>query len=148
MTAKRRQAIKREGYRNFCPDMKPDFRYGGRVLKGLYDRSCYLEGWHEGEGENQIRLDDEQSSSQDVYTHSAGTLVNNPETTLHNTGDLKRIAALENALKQTNAELSGAIDEVNNNLKGYIQSSDLDDPNYWDKETCHNNQALLEGQGK
>tara|TARA_R110002126_G_scaffold118812_2_gene259398 strand:+ start:817 stop:1041 length:225 start_codon:yes stop_codon:yes gene_type:complete len=54
-----------------------------------------------------------------------------------------RIAKLERALIITNIELSKTIDEVNNDLKFKICSSDLDDPDYWDHETCHNNSLLL-----
>lgn len=61
----------------------------------------------------------------------------------------KRIAELEEALKLTNDELSKTIDEVNNSLKFInICSSDIDDPDYWDKQTCHENQILLKEQGE
>ena len=61
---------------------------------------------------------------------------------------VKRIAELEEALKLTNDELSKTIDEVNNSLKFNICSSDIDDPDYWDKQTCHENQILLKEQGE
>ncbi len=51
MSAKRRQSIKREGYRNWCPDSAPTFRYGGEVLEGSYDRKCYLEGHYKASRE-------------------------------------------------------------------------------------------------
>ena len=57
-----------------------------------------------------------------------------------------KAAELEKALRLTNGELSKTIDEVNNDLKFNICSSDLDDPDYWDKETCHNNSLLLKEQ--
>lgn len=60
----------------------------------------------------------------------------------------ERIAELEEALKLTNDELSKTIDEVNNSLKFNICSSDIDDPDYWDKQTCHENQILLKEQGE
>ncbi len=60
-----------------------------------------------------------------------------------------KVAELEEALKLTNAELSKTIDEVNNSLKFInICSSDIDDPDYWDKQTCHENQILLKEQVK
>jgi len=61
---------------------------------------------------------------------------------------VERIAELEEALKLTNDELSKTIDEVNNSLKFNICSSDIDDPWYWDKQTCHENQILLKEQGE
>ena len=63
-------------------------------------------------------------------------------TTLLNAKDNK-IEELKQALSITNLELSRAIDEVNNSLDYNSSSSDLDDPDYWDKETCHNNSLLL-----
>tara|TARA_R110000851_G_scaffold26473_1_gene75040 strand:+ start:193 stop:534 length:342 start_codon:yes stop_codon:yes gene_type:complete len=57
--------------------------------------------------------------------------------------DIARIAKLEKALILTNNELSRTIDGVNNDLDFNSCSSDLDDPDYWDHETCHNNSLLL-----
>ena len=54
-----------------------------------------------------------------------------------------RIEDLEKALKLTSDELSGAIDTINNNLKFNICLSDLNDPEYLDKQTCYENQMLL-----
>ena len=56
---------------------------------------------------------------------------------------VERIAELEKALESTSNELSWTIDRVNRDLKRTVSSSDLDDPDYWDKETCHNNAVLL-----
>ena len=54
-----------------------------------------------------------------------------------------RIEDLEKALKLTSDQLSGAIDTINNNLKFNICLSDLNDPEYLDKQTCYENQMLL-----
>tara|TARA_R110002096_G_scaffold142061_4_gene297126 strand:+ start:2196 stop:2417 length:222 start_codon:yes stop_codon:yes gene_type:complete len=51
MSAKRRQQIKREGYRAWCPDYPISYRYGGRVLREVYDRACYEEGHHKAQEE-------------------------------------------------------------------------------------------------
>lgn len=48
-----------------------------------------------------------------------------------------RIKTLEDALRNTNEELHGAINEVNHHLEHNICSSDLDDPDYWDLQTVH-----------
>tara|TARA_R110000868_G_scaffold214166_1_gene464289 strand:+ start:322 stop:558 length:237 start_codon:yes stop_codon:yes gene_type:complete len=56
---------------------------------------------------------------------------------------VERMAELEKALESTSNELSWTIDRVNRDLKRTVSSSDLDDPDYWDKETCHNNAVLL-----
>tara|TARA_R110001632_G_scaffold37039_2_gene93707 strand:+ start:5389 stop:5625 length:237 start_codon:yes stop_codon:yes gene_type:complete len=56
---------------------------------------------------------------------------------------VERIAELEKALAITSNELSWTIDTVNRNLTKDIKSTDLDDPDYWDKETCHINSVLL-----
>ena len=56
MSAKRRQSIKRQGYNMHCPDLAPEFNYGGRVLQDEYDRSCYLEGWDKAEDEHLSQL--------------------------------------------------------------------------------------------
>jgi hypothetical protein len=56
----------------------------------------------------------------------------------------KRIAELEKALKLTNAELSGAIDQVNHFFEYHHPSNSLDEPEKWDKQTCWENQKLLE----
>jgi hypothetical protein len=56
---------------------------------------------------------------------------------------VERITELEKALESTSNELSWTIDRVNRDLKRTVSSSDLDDPDYWDKETCHNNAVLL-----
>lgn len=55
----------------------------------------------------------------------------------------KRIAELEKALKSTNAELSGAIDQVNHFFEYHHPSNSLDEPENWDKQTCFENQILL-----
>jgi hypothetical protein len=60
-----------------------------------------------------------------------------------NTELLHRIVELEKALTLTSNELSVAIDEINSKLTINICSTDLDEPNYWDKETCHINQILI-----
>lgn len=54
-----------------------------------------------------------------------------------------RIAELERALRTTNDELHGAINKINETLKREITSSDLDDPDYWDFQTVHDNSMLL-----
>jgi hypothetical protein len=54
-----------------------------------------------------------------------------------------RAAEFEKALTLTNNELSVSIDEINSKLTINTCSTDLDDPSYWDKETCHNNVILL-----
>lgn len=59
----------------------------------------------------------------------------------------KRIAELEKALKSTNAELSGAIDQVNHFFEYHHPSNSLDEPENWDKQTCFENQILLKEQG-
>ena len=59
----------------------------------------------------------------------------------------KRIAELEKALKSTNAELSGAIDQVNHFFEYHHPSNSLDEPERWDKQTCFENQVLLKEQG-
>ena len=56
---------------------------------------------------------------------------------------VERISELEKALESTSNELSWTIDTVNRDLKRTVSISDLDDPDYWDKETCHNNAVLL-----
>lgn len=48
------------------------------------------------------------------------------------------------ALYKTNCELDAAISEINKMLMQKISSTDLQPPDYWDKETCHNNMILLE----
>ena len=58
-----------------------------------------------------------------------------------------RIKMLEDALRATNDELQGAIENINNTLKSNICSTDLDDPDYWDFQTCHDNAMLLRGVG-
>ena len=60
----------------------------------------------------------------------------------------KRIAELEKALKSTNAELSGAIDQINHFFEYHHPSNSLDEPERWDKQTCFENQVLLKEQGK
>lgn len=40
-------------------------------------------------------------------------------------------------------ELTAAITEVNKNLKSRISSSDLDEPDWWDMQTCHEIHKLL-----
>jgi hypothetical protein len=62
MSSKRRQSIKREGRRNFCPNEPPTFYYGGKVLKSLYDRSCYIEGHGVGQHEYEQQLKDETAA--------------------------------------------------------------------------------------
>ena len=59
----------------------------------------------------------------------------------------KRIAELEKALKSTNAELSGAIDQVNHFFEYHHPLNSLDEPENWDKQTCFENQILLKEQG-
>ena len=54
-----------------------------------------------------------------------------------------RITELERALRTTNDELHKAIKEVNHHLEHNICSSDLDDPDYWDFQTVHDNAILL-----
>ena len=49
MGSKRRQAIKRQGYNNWCPDYPPEYKYGGKILQGAYDRACYEEGHHKAQ---------------------------------------------------------------------------------------------------
>jgi len=62
--------------------------------------------------------------------------------------DIAKIAELEKALKSTNAELSGAIDQVNHFFEYHHPSNSLDEPERWDKQTCFENQVLLKEQGK
>jgi hypothetical protein len=52
MSAKRRSAIKRQGYNDFCPDCPPDYRYGAKVLTDKYDMGCYLEGHDKAQNEH------------------------------------------------------------------------------------------------
>ena len=54
---------------------------------------------------------------------------------------------LERALKSTNAELSGAIDQVNHFFEYHHPLNSLDEPENWDKQTCFENQILLKEQG-
>jgi len=56
-----------------------------------------------------------------------------------------RIKTLEDALRATNDELHGAIENINSTLKSNICSTDLDDPDYWDFQTVHDNVMLLRG---
>lgn len=56
-----------------------------------------------------------------------------------------RIKMLEDTLRATNDELQGAIENINNTLKSNICSTDLDDPDYWDFQTVHDNVMLLRG---
>ena len=56
---------------------------------------------------------------------------------------VERIAELEKALKSTNAELLGAIDQVNHFFECHHPSNSLDEPERWDKQTCFENQVLL-----
>lgn len=55
----------------------------------------------------------------------------------------ERIKVLEQALGNTNDELHKTIVEVNHHLEHNISSTDLDDPDYWDFQTCFENAALL-----
>ena len=56
-----------------------------------------------------------------------------------------RIKMLEDALRVTNDELHCAIENINDTLKSNICSTDLDDPDYWDFQTVHDNVMLLRG---
>ena len=67
---------------------------------------------------------------------------------LQSLSDISRIAELEKALKSTNAELSGAIDQVNHFFEYHHPSNSLDEPENWDKQTCFENQVLLKEQGE
>lgn len=64
MSAKRRQSIKREAYKNFVPNYPPDFRYNGKVLNGTYDKSCYLEGHNKAAGEHDSLLKREKQAKE------------------------------------------------------------------------------------
>lgn len=55
----------------------------------------------------------------------------------------ERIKVLEQALDNTNDELHKTIVEVNHHLEHNICSTDLDDPDYWDFQTCYENAVLL-----
>lgn len=54
-----------------------------------------------------------------------------------------RITELERALRTTNDELHKTIKKVNRHLENNAYSSDLDDPDYWDFQTVHDNAMLL-----
>ena len=53
-----------------------------------------------------------------------------------------RVSKLELALISTNIELSMAIDEVNT-MRDIHHLDPMTPTDHWDKETCHNNQLLL-----
>ena len=55
----------------------------------------------------------------------------------------ERIKALEDALRTTSSELHGAINKINKMLNSNIRSTDLDQPDYWDSQTVHDNAVLL-----
>lgn len=55
----------------------------------------------------------------------------------------KEILELRSALESTNRELMSMIDGYNQKLKEGICSSDLDEPDYADYQTVHDNYALL-----
>ena len=64
MCSKRRQSIKREGYRNYCPGFDPEFKYNGKVLQDQYDRKCYLEGHDKADDEHLSQLKHEQEEKE------------------------------------------------------------------------------------
>ena len=62
--SKRRQSIKRQAYKDFCPNEPPTFWWGGKILTDVYDKQCYLEGYHKAEGEHDSmlkRLEEEEA---------------------------------------------------------------------------------------
>ena len=56
---------------------------------------------------------------------------------------LAKIAELEKALGLTNIELNRTIDQVNHFFACTHPANSLDEPEIWDKQTCHENQVLL-----
>ena len=64
MGAKRRQMLKREGKRDFCPDEIPTGRVNGKLLEG-YDYHCYMEGWSLAEHEHDLQQEHEAEENDD-----------------------------------------------------------------------------------
>ena len=61
MTAKRRQQIKKQAYNDFVPNRPPTFWYGGKVMTGVYDKHCYIEGYQRGESEYAESIEAEEA---------------------------------------------------------------------------------------
>jgi len=51
---------------------------------------------------------------------------------------------LYSALESTSRELEWCIDYINNHMRKNISASDFQPPDYYDHQTCHENQVLLE----
>ena len=50
---------------------------------------------------------------------------------------------LYSALESTSRELEWCIDYINNHMRKNISASDFQPPDYYDHQTCHENQELL-----
>ena len=51
--------------------------------------------------------------------------------------------AMYKALEETTEELEKAIQEINRYKKSQISTADIDDPDYWDQQTCCMNHELM-----
>jgi hypothetical protein len=104
-------------------------------LKGCADHFCYVTGKRKGAGTN-----GGCSCIQDLLRGPNQLDRIALERTLG--GLHKRLAELEAALESTNNELSASITRLNT-LKSVAPTHEVNEPDYSDFQTCHENSVIL-----